>query len=90
MKTEAFTDWIKQIYAAGNDMLDCDETQATLPAYVDALQAQGAIDPLAEKLIESHLANCPDCNETFDGLKFVAEQAESIETSSSQTAVAAD
>lgn len=90
LENKKFTQWIKQIYATTDGSLDCDQTQDGLPHYVDAFVDQQAIDATIKQRISDHLDSCPDCNEVFEGLKFVAEQVEESSVAASQTAVAAD
>lgn len=97
LKNKKFTEWIKEIYATNTEGLDCHQTEAVLPEYVDALTDNQPIDSIIVKTVEEHLKHCPDCKEVFDGLKYVAEHAEQLESdvdsvgrSVSETAVAAD
>lgn len=81
METKAFREWIGRIYATSTDELDCDETQARLPAYVDA-ELQGSTPDTA---VADHLHQCSDCMEIFDGLRYVAELEQQGMTASEAT-----
>ena len=95
LENKEFIKWIKEIYATKNDEIDCDQTQANLPSYVDAIVDQHPIDPIVVQKIQTHLDNCLDCKEVFEGLQFIASHEESHPAqdnseSISSTAVAAD
>lgn len=70
MKPKEFTNWINRIYATKDKELDCDTAQSLLPAYVEVELNGSAIHPLAAE-IESHLLQCPDCTETYQGLRYL-------------------
>lgn len=70
MNPKEFTNWINRIYATKEKELDCDHTQSLLPAYVEAEFNGSASNPLASE-IERHLLQCPDCTETYQGLRFL-------------------
>lgn len=68
MNPKEFTNWINRVYATKDKELDCDLTQSLLPAYVEAELNGSVVHPLASE-IESHLLQCPDCTETYQGLR---------------------
>ena len=70
MKPKEFTNWINRIYATKDKELDCDTAQSLLSAYVEVELNGAAMHPLAAE-IESHLLQCPDCTETYQGLRYL-------------------
>jgi predicted anti-sigma-YlaC factor YlaD len=70
LRKEEFTKWIDKIYATKENELDCEQTQTSLPAYVDA-EFSGTPLPNQADAIESHLNQCPDCMESYQGLHHV-------------------
>ena len=78
MKPKEFTNWINRVYATKDKELDCDHIQSLLPAYAEAGLNGSAIHPLAAE-IESHLLQCPDCTETYQGLRYLLKMEASGE-----------
>lgn len=68
METKTFRQWIGRIYATKSTEIDCDETQTRLPAYVDN-ELQGRE---LDTAVDIHLNQCPDCQEIYEGLYYVA------------------
>jgi hypothetical protein len=73
LNPQEFADWLGRIYATREEELDCDQTQALLPAYADADFVKNDLDWILPD-IEAHLSQCPDCAETYQGLKYVVER----------------
>lgn len=78
MNPKEFTNWVNRIYATKDRELDCDNAQSLLPAYVEAELNGSGIHPLAAE-IESHLLQCPDCTETYQGLRYLLKMEASGE-----------
>ena len=70
MNQENFTNWIENIYTTEENELDCNQTQAYLPAYVEA-QVSNHPRPSHASMLQAHLAQCPDCTEIYVGLQHV-------------------
>lgn len=70
MTPKEFTNWINRIYATKDKELDCDNAQSLLPAFLEAELNGSALHPLAAE-IESHLLQCSDCKETYQGLRYL-------------------
>ena len=68
MEAKTFRQWIGRIYATEPVEIDCDEAQMRLPAYVDNEVQGGELDTA----VDTHLHQCPDCLETYEGLRYVA------------------
>jgi predicted anti-sigma-YlaC factor YlaD len=67
-----FANWVEKIYATEENELDCNQTQTYLPAYVEA-EVNGRPQPSHSHMLQAHLAQCPDCRETYVGLQHVLE-----------------
>jgi hypothetical protein len=72
LNQENFAKTIEKIYATEENELDCNQTQAYLPAYVEA-EVNGRQRPSHAHMLQVHLAQCPDCRETYVGLRHVLE-----------------
>jgi hypothetical protein len=72
LNQESFAKLIEKIYATEENELDCNQTQAYLPAYVEA-EVNGRPRPSHTRMLQAHLAQCPDCMETYTGLQHVLE-----------------
>ena len=78
LNQENFTKLIEKIYATEENELDCNQTQAYLPAYIEA-EVNGRPRPSHAHMLQTHLAQCPDCMETYVGLRHVLESEASGE-----------
>jgi len=78
LKQEAFLQWIEQIYATKEDEFDCEQMQDLLPQFVEAELNQTVPPPFAKKFHEN-LKQCPDCQEIYDGLRYVVEMEQAGE-----------
>lgn len=72
LNQENFAKLIEKIYATEENELDCNQTQAYLPAYVEA-EVNGRQHPSHAHMLQTHLAQCPDCMEVYAGLQYVLE-----------------
>lgn len=72
LNQENFAQWIEKIYATEENELDCNQTQTYLPAFVEA-EVNGRLRPSHAHMLQTHLAQCPDCMETYVGLRHVLE-----------------
>jgi len=74
---ELFTRWIENLYATQDHEVDCRQFQNHLPAFVEAELNNTRLPHTA--VLATHLRQCPDCNEIYQGLRLVA-LAEATET----------
>ena len=78
LKQAAFLQWIEQIYATKENELDCQQMQDLLPEFVEAEQNK-TVPPHAAKAFHDNLKQCPDCQEVYDGLRYVVEMEQAVE-----------
>lgn len=83
LEQKTFTRWIETLFETQEHEIDCKQFQSYLPAFVEA-------EVMGERLghtavLTTHLHQCPDCEEIYQGLLFVVK-AELAETWSSDTA----
>jgi len=91
LNQKEFQSWVDGIYATEDDVLDCRGFQAVLPAYTEAKLTSQPFDPFVTIKVEAHLHNCPDCNEVYNGLKYVVQKELSEElVTALQTAVSTE
>lgn len=84
MRQENFTRWIENIYATQENEIDCPQFQNYLPAFVEAELNNTRLPHTA--VLDSHLQQCPDCNEVYKGLRLVtlAESSEIFQSNSTE------
>lgn len=70
MNPKEFRKSVSRIYATQPNEPDCQETQASLPAFVEAELNGTRLDSLVVD-VEAHLFQCPDCMETYQGLRYL-------------------
>jgi hypothetical protein len=76
LNPKEFRKSVSRIYATQPIEPDCQETQATLPAFVEAEFSGTGLASIAVD-VEAHLFQCPDCMETYQGLRYLIALTES-------------
>ncbi|MCP4361488.1 MAG: hypothetical protein GY796_26040 [Chloroflexi bacterium] len=69
MTQNTFTHWIENIFTTQEHEIDCHQLQRYLPAFVEAKFTGDKSKYSA--VISQHLRQCPDCDETYQGLRLV-------------------
>ncbi|MEW5986917.1 MAG: hypothetical protein AB1791_09820 [Chloroflexota bacterium] len=72
MNYDTFADWIHEIYSTQAVELDCDQTQALLPAYAEGRLAGRQLDS-QYKHLQTHLSHCSHCQDVYQVLYHVLE-----------------
>lgn len=77
MTQELFARWIENLFATQEHEIDCRQFQNHLPAFVESELSKSRLPHTA--VLSTHLQQCPDCHEIYQGLLLVAV-AESTES----------
>lgn len=76
MKREEFKQLILSIFAAKDEEILCSEFFGLLPRFVD-LQLSGQDLPTVLPEVSHHLRQCPECDEVYQALLYVARSEQS-------------
>ncbi len=74
MTVTSITHWIETIYKTQEHEIDCNQFVKYLPAFVEAELKETPLPHTA--VLTTHLHQCPDCNEIYQGLRLVMTETE--------------
>ena len=64
--------WINHIYATQDEEYSCDQVLPLLSEYVEQTSDSQPLGSIAA-LVSHHLHQCPDCQEVYEGLRYLLE-----------------
>ena len=85
MTQKLFVHWLENLYATQEHEIDCRQFQNHLPAFVEAELNDTRLPHTA--VLSTHLQQCPDCSEIYQGLRLVilAETTETFTSNQNST-----